>query len=63
MKKKRVVLFAMVATIMLMAIGCAAKDCKAKDCSEKIFKDGLCEEHYFEKAFEDGLKDLEGLFD
>jgi hypothetical protein len=61
--KKKVVLFAMVLTIMLMTVACAAKDCKAKDCSEEIFRDGLCEVHYFEKALEDGLKNLDGLFD
>ncbi|NLJ97540.1 MAG: hypothetical protein GX321_10365 [Clostridiales bacterium] len=52
----------MIFVIMLQVIACSPRDCKAKDCSEEVYKDGLCEEHYYEKAFKDGFEKLGELF-
>jgi hypothetical protein len=60
--KKKLALFAVIFGIMASAVACGQKDCKAKGCSEEVYKDGYCEEHYFEKAFEKGLEELGGLF-
>lgn len=60
--KKKAVLFTMIFVIMLQVIACSPRDCKAKDCSEEVYKDGLCEEHYYEKAFEAGLEKLGDIF-
>lgn len=60
--KKKVALFAMIFVIMLQAIACSPKDCKAPGCSDDIYKDGLCDSHYFEKALDDGLEKLGDLF-
>lgn len=61
--RKKVVLCAMVLVIIIGLVSCGQKDCKAKDCSDQAYKDGLCEMHYFEKTLEDGMKELEKMFD
>lgn len=61
--KKKVVLLAMVLLMMLQLLACSPKNCKADDCSNEVYKSGLCESHYFEKALEEGLKELGDMFD
>ena len=60
--KKKVVLLLTVALMSIMAVACGTKTCKTKGCSKDVYKDKLCNEHYLEKTIEDGLKELEGLF-
>ncbi len=61
--KKKFVLFTAILCVTFSAAACGQRDCKAEGCSEEVFKKGLCEEHYIEKAFEEGLEDLGNLFE
>ncbi|CUH93438.1 hypothetical protein [Herbinix luporum] len=61
--KKKILLYLLLFSLMLIPSSCGKKDCKAEGCSEEIYEEGLCKKHYFEKAIKKGIEEIGDLFD